>query len=139
MKLKTLLLTLLLSTGLSGTAYADKFADKFHCRITEVRDYDTKQVVNSSPKMEEFVIKIDTIDTLRSWGDLEYGLSRFESPRAYDRERRRVSIGISHLDNKFFGLYLEKKLKVLKKPQGWLVSGFCTEISKISGYRLKEL
>jgi len=123
MKLKTLLLTLLLTTSFSGVTYAEEF----HCRITEARDYDTKNIINSlpTPKNEEFIVETDTETNIFFAGEIKYGVSGYKGSRiAGTNNHTQPFITISKLDNKFFDMYLH----YAHGGFSFLVSGICKEI-----------
>lgn len=116
------------SIGISGTTYAEKF----HCRITDVKDYDTKHTINSSPKMAEFITETNDETNLYFAGEIVNGISGYEGSRIVNTDEHTPPfIVISKLDNKFFGMYLYRKPYSGLKGQGYLVSGFCKKISSI--------
>jgi len=100
------LFILLLVAGLNNVTYAEKF----HCRITEVQDYDTEQAVDSLPKMMEFITETDSETNLYFAGKIESGISGYEGSMIVNtKEHVKPFIVISKLDNKFFGMYLYRK------------------------------
>ena len=122
------LFILFFSIGLSGITYAEKF----HCRITDVQDYDTKNVIDSSPKMAEFITETDEETNLYFAGEVANGISGYEGSRIVNTDEHTPPfIVISNLDNKFFGMYIYRKPYLGTKEQGYLVSGFCKKISSI--------
>ena len=126
MKIKIILPVLLLLISLSSNAYAEQF----HCRITEVQDFDTRDSVNSSPKMEEFVTKTNNETDIYFAGEVVSGISGYEGSQIVNtKEYTSPFIVISKLDNKFFDMYLYRKPLDYLKGQGFLVSGFCKEVS----------
>jgi len=99
------LLILLIITGLSSISNADEF----HCRITDVRDYDTNSIINSlpTPKNEEFIVKTDIETDIFLAGEIEYALPGYKGSRVADTNNyMQPYIVISKLDNKFFDMYL---------------------------------
>ncbi len=127
-KIQTLLTITVLLFGISDTTYAEKF----HCRITDVKDYDTKNVINSSPNMTEFITETDTETNIYYAGNVN-GISGYEGSMVANTDKHTPPfIVISKLDNKFFGMYLYRpEYHNAIKSQGFLVSGFCKEIDSI--------
>jgi hypothetical protein len=117
------LLILVIITGLSSITHAEEF----HCRITEARDYDTNNIINSlpTPKNEEFIVKTNTETDIFLAGEIEYSLPGYKGSRvAGTNNHTQPFIVISKLDNKFFDMYLH----YTHGGHGFLVSGICKEI-----------
>ncbi|MCH9750458.1 MAG: hypothetical protein K0U09_06845 [Proteobacteria bacterium] len=106
-------------------------ADEFHCRITEVRDHDTNNIVNSlpTPKNNEFIVDTDTETNIYLAGEIRYALSDYKGSRvAGTNNHKQPFIVISKLDNKFFDMYLHYAHGV---NLGFRVSGICKEVKGI--------
>ena len=102
-------------------------ADELHCRIAEVRDHDTNNIVNSlpTPKNEEFIVKTDTETDIYFAGKIEYGIAGYKGSRvANTNNHTHPFIVISKLDNKFFDMYLHYTHGL---DLGFRVSGICKE------------
>ena len=120
------LLILLIITGLSSVTNADEF----HCRITDVRDYDTNNIINSlpTPKNEEFIVKTDTETDIFLAGEIEYALPGYKGSRVTDtNNHKQPFIVISKLDNKFFDMYLH----YAHGGFSFLVSGICKNVGSV--------
>jgi hypothetical protein len=120
MKLKKILSTLLMSISLSGAAYADKF----HCRITEAVNYDTRESVNLSSSINEFIVSTDTETDIYKAGDVHSPHFKGSLISGTD-EHTAPFIVISKLDYKFYGMYVFQT----SISRGLHASGFCKEIN----------
>jgi len=103
------------------------YAEKFHCRITDVTDYETKEKVSDFFLNEEFLFESAGETDIFHYGEVDY-LSSYEGALNLGTgKREKPSIVISKLDGKFFDMFLYSKHYKYYLPKGASVAGFCKE------------
>ena len=102
------------------------YAEEFHCRITDVSDYETKEKVSDFFLNKEFLVETDTETDIYHFGDADY-LSYEGSLIQGTNKRSKPFIAISKLDGKFFDMFLYSKSYKYSLPKGASVAGFCKE------------
>jgi len=98
------------------------YAEEFHCRITDVSDYKTKEKVSKSFLNKEGIVETDGETNMWHYGNgyhFGYTGSTSKSTEAHIR--------ISKLDGKFFDMFLFSGNHKYRHPEGVIVSGFCKE------------
>ena len=103
------------------------YAEEFHCRITDVTDYETKEKVSDFLLNEEFLFESAGETDIFHYGEVDY-LSSYEGALNLGTgKREKPSIVISKLDGKFFDMFLYYKHYEHYLPKGASVAGFCKE------------
>jgi len=103
------------------------YAEKFHCRITDVTDYETKEKVSDFFLNEEFLFESAGETDIFHHGEVDY-LSSYEGALNLGTgKREKPFIVISKLDGKFFDMFLYSKQYKYYLPKGASVAGFCKE------------
>ena len=102
-------------------------AEEFHCRITDVSDYETKEKVSDFLLNKEFLFESAGETDIFHYGEVDY-LSGYEGALNLGTgKREKPSIVISKLDGKFFDMFLYSKSYKYSLPKGASVAGFCKE------------
>ena len=103
------------------------YAEKFHCRITDVTDYETEEKVSGFFLNKEFLFESAGETDIFHYGEVDY-LSGYEGALNLGTgKREKPSIVISKLDGKFFDMFLYSKHYKYYLPKGASVAGFCKE------------